>query len=117
PAQDEYGAAVPQCVHCRRPAAVGRGRTAAPHAAHSDGVLMTREMSLAVVGATGLVGETLLEQLAESGLAMGTVHAVASSESAGKRIEFGDRLLKVSALDDFDFSSVELALFAVPPAV
>lgn len=78
---------------------------------------MTREISLAVVGATGLVGEALLEQLAESGLALGAVHAVASAESAGKRIEFGDRLLKVSALDDFDFSTVELALFAVPPAV
>lgn len=78
---------------------------------------MTREISLAVVGATGLVGEALLEQLAESGLALGAVHAVASAESAGKRIEFGDRLLKVSALDDFDFSAVEMALFAVPPAV
>ena len=78
---------------------------------------MTRAVSLAVVGATGLVGEALLEQLAQSGLPFTQVHAVASAESAGKRIDFGDRLLKVEDLKTFDFSQVEVALFAVPPAV
>lgn len=78
---------------------------------------MSRSISLAVVGATGLVGEAVLEQLAESGLSFSQVHALASTESAGKRIEFGDRLLKVAALESFDFSQAEVALFVVPPAV
>ena len=78
---------------------------------------MTRAISLAVVGATGQVGEALLELLAGLDIEFSSIHAVASEQSAGKRIEFGDRLLKVQNLDGFDFSDVEVALFAVPPAV
>ena len=78
---------------------------------------MTRAISLAVVGATGQVGEALLEMLAGSDIEFSSIHAVASEQSAGKRIEFGDRLLKVQNLEGFDFSDVEVALFAVPPAV
>ncbi len=78
---------------------------------------MTRPISLAVVGATGLVGEALLDLLSESDLQFSDVHALASAESAGKRIEFGDRLLKVQDADSFDFSRAEVALFVTPPAV
>lgn len=78
---------------------------------------MSRPISLAVVGATGLVGEALLELLAQSGLAFSEVHALASEESSGKRIEFGDRLLKVADAATFDFGRAEVALLAVPPAV
>lgn len=78
---------------------------------------MERPLALAVVGATGLVGEALLEMLAESDLPLAEVHAVAAEESVGKRVSFGATYLKVASLEQFDFTSVEVALFAVPPAV
>lgn len=71
---------------------------------------------VAVVGATGLVGEAILELLADRHEEIEPV-AVASADSAGRRVPCGSRNLKVEALDDFDFGSVAIALFAVPPAV
>lgn len=71
--------------------------------------------AVAVVGATGLVGEALLEQLAESGLPASDVVALASDQSAGKRLEYGQGWLKVEDLKTFDFSSAQVALLALPP--
>ena len=71
--------------------------------------------AIAVVGATGLVGEALLEQLAETGLSADAVVPLASKESAGKRLEFGSGWLRVQDVDAFDFSGVQLALLAMPP--
>ncbi|MBQ0753828.1 MAG: hypothetical protein KBT87_05105 [Gammaproteobacteria bacterium] len=78
---------------------------------------MSRAISLAVVGATGLVGEALLALLADSDIKFSSIHALASDESAGKRVEYAEKMLKVEALESFDFSSVEVAIFAVPAAV
>ncbi len=67
---------------------------------------------IAVVGATGAVGEAMLEILAER---LGTdvkVHALASAGSLGKQVSFGRRDLDVEVLDDFDFSGVDYALFS-----
>lgn len=78
---------------------------------------MSRAISLAVVGATGLVGEALLAMLAESDIKLSAIHALASDDSAGKRVEYAEKMLKVEALDSFDFGSVEVAIFATPAAV
>lgn len=72
---------------------------------------------VAVVGATGAVGETMLAVLAER---LGTrleVHAVASAESLGRTAEFGKRELPVEVLDDFDFAGVDYALFSAGGSV
>ena len=73
---------------------------------------MSKKFDMAVVGATGAVGETLLEILAERKFPVGEVYAVASSRSAGSRVKFGDRWLVVQDLAEFDFSKVQIGLFS-----
>jgi aspartate-semialdehyde dehydrogenase len=78
---------------------------------------MNKTYSIAVVGATGAVGETMLSILAERAFPVGDVHAVASSRSVGKRVAFGDRYLIVEDLADFDFSRVDIGLFSAGASV
>ncbi|MCK5896250.1 MAG: aspartate-semialdehyde dehydrogenase [Cocleimonas sp.] len=72
---------------------------------------------VAVVGATGAVGEVMLSILAERDFPVGTVYALASERSAGKRVEFGDQTLIVKNLADFDFSKVQIGLFSPGGAI
>ena len=78
---------------------------------------MGRPVDIAVVGATGLVGEVLLERLGDAPFAVGRVHAVASARSAGERVDAGGRRVAVVDLEGFDFGESDIAVFAVPPAV
>ncbi|MEY1662071.1 aspartate-semialdehyde dehydrogenase [Isoalcanivorax beigongshangi] len=78
---------------------------------------MSAQFNLAVVGATGLVGGALLELINELPLPLGEVSLVASAESAGKRLQVREHYVSVAALESFDFSTVQLAIFAVPEAV
>jgi aspartate-semialdehyde dehydrogenase len=73
---------------------------------------MSKTYDVAVVGATGAVGETMLSILAERNFPVGQVYAVASSRSAGSRVSFGDRQLVVQDLAEFDFSKVQIGLFS-----
>ncbi|ANB02625.1 aspartate-semialdehyde dehydrogenase [Ectothiorhodospira sp. BSL-9] len=73
---------------------------------------MSKTYDVAVVGATGAVGETMLSILAERKFPVGQVYAVASSRSAGSRVSFGDRQLVVQDLAGFDFSKVQIGLFS-----
>jgi len=73
---------------------------------------MTKTVDIAVVGATGAVGETILSILAERKFPAGKVHALASERSAGKRVEFGDKQLVVEDLAEFDFQQVQVGLFS-----
>ncbi|MCF6354065.1 MAG: aspartate-semialdehyde dehydrogenase [Candidatus Polarisedimenticolaceae bacterium] len=73
---------------------------------------MGKKFNLAVVGATGAVGEAMLSILAERKFPVDKIYALASSRSVGKKVAFGNRWLKVEALDEFDFSQVEVALFS-----
>ena len=68
--------------------------------------------SIAVVGATGSVGREMLEILDERGFPADRVVALASRRSQGKEVSFGDKTLKVQALDSFDFSGVDIALMS-----
>ena len=74
---------------------------------------MTPSYDIAVVGATGLVGETLLSLLAERNFPLGQVYALASENSLGKEVELGRKTLDVEDLATFDFAKVQLAFFAV----
>ncbi len=73
---------------------------------------MSKKVDVAVVGATGAVGETMLEILAQRDFPVGEVHALASSRSAGKKVNFGSRRLTVQDLAEFDFSKVQVGLFS-----
>jgi aspartate-semialdehyde dehydrogenase len=68
--------------------------------------------TVAVVGATGNVGREALDILAERGFPADTVLAVASRRSAGQDAYFGDTKLKVVALDNVDFSKVDIAIMS-----
>ncbi len=73
---------------------------------------MSKTYDVAVVGATGAVGEVMLEILAERNFPVGTVYALASERSAGKRVKFGNKSLVVENLATFDFSKVQIGLFS-----
>ena len=73
--------------------------------------------SLAVVGATGLVGREFLEILAERRIKVPELKLLASEQSAGETIEFGDRQYRVEALSSDSFEGVEVAFFSVPTEV
>ena len=73
---------------------------------------MSKTYDVAVVGATGAVGETMLEILAERKFPVGKVYPLASSRSAGKRVAYGDKQLVVENLEDFDFSKVQIGIFS-----
>jgi len=78
---------------------------------------MNEELRIAVAGATGAVGTTMLSILAESGFQDSKVYALASERSLGKTVEFGKRTLDIEVLDDFDFSNVDYALFSAGAGV
>jgi aspartate-semialdehyde dehydrogenase len=73
---------------------------------------VTRKFNVAVVGATGTVGETMLSILAERNFPVRSVYAVASSRSAGTKVEFKGERLRVQDLEAFDFKGVDIALFS-----
>jgi aspartate-semialdehyde dehydrogenase len=78
---------------------------------------MTRKFDVAVVGATGAVGEAMLEILAERNFPVNNVYPLASARSAGKKVAFGNRQLTVQELDSFDFSKVQIGLFSAGASV
>jgi len=73
---------------------------------------MSDRLNIAVVGATGVVGESLLEILSERKFPVGTVYALASERSVGKQVTFGNGQLTVEDLADFDFSKAQIGLFS-----
>jgi len=78
---------------------------------------MSKTYNVAVLGATGAVGETMLSLLDERGFPVGEVHALASSRSAGHKITFKDTELTVKDVAEFDFSHVQIGLFSAGASV
>jgi aspartate-semialdehyde dehydrogenase len=72
---------------------------------------------VAVVGATGAVGETMLSILAEREFPADEVIALASSRSAGRTVEFGKKELTVQDLATYDFNGTAIALFSAGGSV
>ena len=72
----------------------------------------TRSFHVAVVGATGAVGQTMLSILAERGFPVGKLSVLASARSAGNQVEFNDGKVTVEDLATFDPAGVDIALFS-----
>ena len=71
-----------------------------------------KKYNVAVVGATGMVGRTMLSILEERNFPVDKVYALASSRSVGNRIPFKDSELIVGDLETFDFNLAEIGLFS-----
>ncbi|MEO1310105.1 MAG: aspartate-semialdehyde dehydrogenase [Pseudomonadota bacterium] len=78
---------------------------------------MSYSVAVAVVGATGAVGKEMLAILEERLFPVSEIHAVASRRSLGVEVSYGDRTLKCEDLEQFDFSRVDIALFAAGGSV
>jgi aspartate-semialdehyde dehydrogenase len=73
---------------------------------------MSRTFDVAVVGATGLVGEVMIDILEEREFPVGRLHALASERSAGRELKFRGETVVVEALSGFDFQRADLGLFS-----
>ena len=74
-------------------------------------------MNVAVVGATGAVGEAIFTILEQRQFPINNIYPLASSRSAGNSLVFDGRSLEVGRLDEFDFSTVDLGLFSAGASV
>lgn len=76
-----------------------------------------RRFNVAVAGATGAVGQTMLEILEQRRFPVNKVHVLASARSAGKQVSFaGDKLI-IEDLETFDFKGVDIGLFSAGASV
>ena len=73
---------------------------------------MSERFNVAIVGATGAVGETILDVLEKRKFPIDQLYLLASESSAGKRYQFAGRSILVEVLDTFDFSQVDFAFFS-----
>src|ERR1700721_4803611 len=72
---------------------------------------------VAVVGATGNVGREMLNILEERKFPADEVVALASRKSQGVEVSYGDRTLKVKALEHYDFSAIDICLMSAGAGV
>ena len=78
---------------------------------------MSKTVTVAIVGATGAVGETMLKILAERNFPVGKLHVLASERSAGGEVLYGAKTLVVQDLATFDPAGVDIALFSAGGSV
>jgi len=78
---------------------------------------MSNMIDVAVVGATGAVGEAMIAVLEERNFPVGNLYPLASQRSAGSRIEFRGKQERVGVLEEFDFSKAQLSLFSAGAGV
>ena len=69
-------------------------------------------MNIAIVGATGNVGRKIIEVLEDSKLSIKNLHLVASSKSAGLKLSFKGKEIKIEQLETFDFKKVNITFFS-----
>ena len=67
---------------------------------------------IAVIGATGNVGREMLKTLAQRQFPISELVALASTSSVGREVSFGDHVLKIKALDYYDFKGTDIALMS-----
>ncbi len=70
------------------------------------------DLQIAVAGASGAVGQVMLELLLERGVPARSISALASPRSAGDIVSAGGQDFALAALDEFDFAGTDLALFS-----
>ncbi|MDI9220050.1 aspartate-semialdehyde dehydrogenase [Pantoea sp. EA-12] len=73
---------------------------------------MSDGWNIALLGATGAVGNAVLELLAERQFPVGELHLLASENSAGESVRFDGRTLRVQDAAEFDWTQAQLAFFA-----
>ena len=73
---------------------------------------MTRQWKIAVLGATGLVGDTMIKVLEERKFPVAELFPLASNRSLGKSIEFNGKKVPVIDVDTFDFANADIGLFS-----
>ena len=73
---------------------------------------MSEKYNVAVVGATGAVGEAMIAILEERNFPINELYLLASERSVGKKIKFGSRMLTVQNLAEFDFNKAQIGLFS-----
>jgi aspartate-semialdehyde dehydrogenase len=78
---------------------------------------MNREYDVAVVGATGAVGEAMISILEERNFPVRKLYLLASARSAGKSIMFHGKSVRVTDLAEFDFSQVQIGLFSAGASI
>jgi aspartate-semialdehyde dehydrogenase len=78
---------------------------------------MSKTYNVAVLGATGAVGETMLAILEQRGFPVGEVYPLASARSAGKTVEFKGESLAVLDVAGFDWSRAQIGLFSAGASV
>jgi aspartate-semialdehyde dehydrogenase len=103
---------------CSRACPISRAAAAHDAAALSDdhpeqrGVSMSKVINVAILGATGLVGETLLTVLEERKFPVGELFPLASERSAGKTVTFKGRSIRALNAANFDFKRAQIGLFS-----
>ena len=78
---------------------------------------MSGEYDVAVVGATGAVGEAMISILEERNFPVRKLYLLASARSAGKSIMFHGKSVRVTDLAEFDFSQVQIGLFSAGASI
>ncbi len=78
---------------------------------------MSKKFDIAILGATGTVGEAMLTILAEENFPINNLYPLASHRSKGEVVLFKGKPLLVEDVEDFDFSKVQLALFSAGASV
>ncbi len=78
---------------------------------------MSGKLNIAVVGATGVVGETILTVLEERKFPVDNIYPLASERSLGKTVVFRGREIEIGDLATFDFSNVDIAFFSAGGSV
>ncbi len=73
---------------------------------------MTKTYNVAVVGATGAVGKTILSILEQRNFPVKNLYPLASERSAGKQISFKGKHISIENLADFDFNKIQVGLFS-----
>ncbi|MBJ3814436.1 aspartate-semialdehyde dehydrogenase [Shimwellia pseudoproteus] len=76
---------------------------------------MSEGWNIAVLGATGAVGEALIELLAERQFPVGELYVLASADSAGETVRFAGKTLRVEDAAAFEWSQAQLAFFVAGP--
>ena len=78
---------------------------------------MSRKFDVAVVGATGAVGETMMEILEQRDFPVNKIYPLASERSAGKQLRFKGKQVSIQNLAEFDFSQAQIGLFSAGASV
>ena len=78
---------------------------------------MLDKVNIAIVGATGAVGEVMLDILADRKVPIKNIYPLASERSIGKQVNYGNTTIDVDDLATFDFSKVQIGLFSAGASV